>query len=256
MFGGVSCTKRPRRRRFPGLTVEQVAELHSRRRMAMLTLLSIIGARSGALDERARPLECIGLADPPDQDRQKCLLQRVGEGDTQAVAECIDRFGGLVWSLARKLIGNPSEAEDAVQEVFIGLWKNAARYDPSVASETTFITMIARRRLIDRWRKTGRRPNGDAADVDDVPIHAEADEHHPVELAEEAARATEAIKQLRPEQQEVLNLAVCQGWSHQLIADRLCLPLGTVKTHVRRGLMRVRELLEADAGTGPEEAVS
>ena len=201
-------------------------------------------------------MECVALADPPAQDGQKCLLQRVGEGDTQAVAECIDRFGGLVWSLARKLIGNPAEAEDAVQEVFIGLWKNAARYDPSVGSEITFVTMIARRRLIDWWRKTGRRPNGDAADVDNLPLHAAASAHHRVELAEEAARATEAIKQLRPEQQEVLNLAVCQGWSHQLIADRLCLPLGTVKTHVRRGLMRVRELLGADVGTGAEEAAS
>jgi RNA polymerase sigma factor (sigma-70 family) len=199
-------------------------------------------------------LERIALADPPNQDGEMCLLQRVGEGDTRAVAECIDRFGGLIWSLARKLIGDPSEAEDAVQEVFIALWKNASRYDPRVASETTFVTMIARRRLIDRWRKKGRRPDDDAADLDDVPIHTAADERRQVELAEEAARATEAIKQLRPEQQEVLNLAVCQGWSHQLIADRLCLPLGTVKTHVRRGLMRVRELLEAEAGTGAQEA--
>jgi RNA polymerase sigma-70 factor (ECF subfamily) len=200
--------------------------------------------------------ECVAVADLPGQDRQKSLLQRVGEGDTHAVAECIDRFGGLVWSLARKLIGNPSEAEDAVQEAFIGLWQNAARYDPSVASEATFVTMIARRRLIDRWRKAGRRPNGDAADVDDLPLHAASDDHGQVELAQEAARATDAIKQLRPEQQEVLNLAVCQGWSHQLIADRLCLPLGTVKTHVRRGLMRVRELLEVDVRTGAEEAAS
>jgi RNA polymerase sigma-70 factor (ECF subfamily) len=184
------------------------------------------------------------------------LLRRVGEGDTQAVAECLDRFGGLVWSLARRLSVSPSDAEDAVQEVFIELWKNAARFDPSRASETTFVTMIARRRLIDRWRKAGRRPNGDAADVDEVPVHAAANDHELVELAEEAARATEAISQLRPQQQEVLRLTVCQGWSHQLVADRLHLPLGTVKTHVRRGLMRVRELLAADTGAGTEGAAS
>ncbi|MBN2560994.1 MAG: sigma-70 family RNA polymerase sigma factor [Phycisphaerae bacterium] len=198
----------------------------------------------------------MALADTPDQHGQKCLLQRVGEGDTRAVAECIDRFGGLVWSLARKLIGNPAEAEDAVQEVSIALWKDASRFDPSVASEITFVTMIARRRLIDRWRKIGRRPNGDATDVDVVPIQAEEDEHSQVELAEEAARATETINLLRPKQREVLNLAVCEGWSHQLIADRLCMPLGTVKTHVRRGLVRVRELLQAESGAGAEEAAS
>lgn len=222
----------------------------------MLVLVPSIGAPCGALGERARFLGCTALADPSDQDGQSCLLQRVGEGDTRAVAECIDRFGGLVWSLARRLTVDPSEAEDAVQDVFIELWKNAVRYDPSIASEPTFVTMIARRRLIDRWRKKGRRPNGDAADVDDVPIHAATDEHNRVELAEEAARAAEAIKQLRPQQQEVLNLAVCQGWSHQLIADRLCLPIGTVKTHVRRGLMRVRELLEADTRAGAKGATS
>ena len=222
----------------------------------MIAPLPVVGLPRGALDYVARFSESVALADLPAQDGHKCLLQRVGEGDTRAVAECIDRFGGLVWSLARKLIRNPAEAEDAVQEVFIGLWQNAARYDPSVASEATFVTMIARRRLIDRWRKAGRRPKSDASDVDDLPLHAASDDHDSVELAEEAARATDAIKQLRPEQQEVLNLAVCQGWSHQLIADRLCLPLGTVKTHVRRGLMRVRELLEADVGTRAEEAAS
>ena len=223
--------------------------------MAMVTVLPITEASPGALDEGLRSMERVALATPA-QDGQKCLLQRVGEGDTQAVAECIDRFGGLVWSLARKLIRNPAEAEDATQEVFIELWKSAARYDPSVASETTFVTMIARRRLIDLWRKTGRRPNGDAADVDDLPLHAVASWQHRLELAEEVARANEAIEQLRPEQKEVLSLAVCEGWSHQLIADRLSLPVGTVKTHVRRGLMRVRELLGPDSGAEPEESAS
>ena len=219
---------------------------------AMLTLASRLLTRPRASHGWARSSECVALADLSNQDRKDCLLQRVGEGDPQAVAECIDRFGGLIWSLARKLSVGPSEAEDAVQEVFIALWKNAARFDPSVASETTFVTMIARRRIIDRWRKTGRRPNGDAADVDDVPIQSADEKQDRVELAEEATRAAEAIEQLKPKQQEILRLAVCQGWSHQVIADRLCLPLGTVKTNVRRGLQRVRELLQEDglAGAG------
>jgi RNA polymerase sigma-70 factor (ECF subfamily) len=217
--------------------------------------LILSGSVTGATDFRARSnraqtLEFIDLAQPADSNVEKSLLERVGKGDAHAVAECIDHFGGLVWSLARRLAVLPSEAEDAVQEVFVELWKSAARYDPSVASETTFVAMIARRRLIDRRRRTSRRPNGNAADVDDLPIRAAPDEHDRVELADEVARATEAMQQLRPEQQEVLNLSVCQGWSHQRIAERLCLPLGTVKTHVRRGLMRVRELLEADAQDG------
>jgi RNA polymerase sigma-70 factor (ECF subfamily) len=71
----------------------------------------------------------------------------VGEGDTRAVAECIDRFGGLIWSLARRLSAGPADAEDAVQEVFIALWENAGRFDPEKGAEVTFVAMIARPRL-------------------------------------------------------------------------------------------------------------
>ena len=173
------------------------------------------------------------------------LLQRVAAGDTGAVAECVDTYGGLVWSLARRTLNRPSEAEDAVQEVFIALWKNASRFDPSIASETTFVAMIARRRLIDRQRRNVRRPEGDAVAVEDLPLSA-PEELKQFELQDEAAKAAAALEQLKPEQRNVLRLAVCHGWPHQLIADRLGLPLGTVKTHVRRGLIRVREELAAE----------
>jgi len=181
------------------------------------------------------------------------LLPRVASGDTQAIAECIDRYGGLIWSLARRLLANAADAEDAVQEVYIELWKNAARYDVSVASETTFVAMIARRRLIDRRRKESRRIESDAVVIDDLPLGTTNGGENQLELTDEAAHATAALQQLRPEEQKVLRLAVCQGWSHQLIAERLCLPLGTVKTHVRRGLIRVREQLESQQkDRGPE----
>jgi RNA polymerase sigma-70 factor (ECF subfamily) len=139
------------------------------------------------------------------------LLQRVSEGDAKAVAACIDRFGGLVWSLARKLIGNASDAEDAVKDVFISIWKNASRYKSSVASEATFVTMIARRRLIDRLRKKQRRVNGDAVDVDDVSVSSDTHDDRSLELDGEVDRVTSAMGELRPEQRRVLSLAVCRG---------------------------------------------
>ncbi|MCB9867751.1 MAG: sigma-70 family RNA polymerase sigma factor [Phycisphaerales bacterium] len=179
------------------------------------------------------------------------LLQRVAAGDTAAVAACVDAFGGLVWSLARRLIGHAEEAEDAVQEVFIELWKNAARFDPEVAAESTFVAMIARRRLIDRRRRLARRPERGAVSVDDAVLAA-PDVLGQVDLKDEAAHAAAALEQLKPEQRRVLQLAVCQGWPHQVIADRLGIPLGTVKTHVRRGLIKVREELAA----ARKEAVS
>ena len=181
------------------------------------------------------------------------LLQRVAAGDTAAVAECVDTFGGLVWSLARRILNRPSEAEDAVQEVFIALWKNASRFDPSIASETTFVAMIARRRLIDRQRRNARRPEGEPVAIEDLPLSA-PEEPEQLELQDEAAKAVAALEQLKPEQRNVLRLAVCQGWPHQLIADRLGLPLGTVKTHVRRGLIKVREELAAEGIAPSKEA--
>jgi RNA polymerase sigma-70 factor (ECF subfamily) len=159
-----------------------------------------------------------------------------------------------VWSLARKLTNDPTEAEDAVQEAFIEIWKNASRYDASVASEATFVTMIARRRLIDRWRQRGRRPNGDASDVSELPIEDVVDHHVSVEVAEEVARVTRAMSRLHPNQQKALRLAVCDGWSHQQIGDHLSMPLGTVKTNIRRGLMRVRALLDSDGSATRKEA--
>jgi RNA polymerase sigma-70 factor (ECF subfamily) len=173
------------------------------------------------------------------------LLQRVAAGEPAAVEACIDCYGGLIWSLARKLVGAHADAEDAVQEVFIDLWKSADRFDPNVASEPTFVAMIARRRLIDSNRRRLRRPDqGQPVPIEDVDVPSGGQESDSAELADESSRAAAAIRELRPEQQEILRLSIYEGWSHQRIADHLQVPLGTVKTHVRRGLIRVRELIQ------------
>src|SRR5262245_63951716 len=89
------------------------------------------------------------------------LLGRVAAGDQAAIRECIARYGGVVWSLARRFEARDGDAEDAVQEIFLDLWKSAARFDRQIASEAAFVAMIARRRLIDRKRTRGRRPTID-----------------------------------------------------------------------------------------------
>lgn len=86
------------------------------------------------------------------------ILARVAAGDKGVVAECLDRYGALVWSLVRARIRNAADAEDAAQEIFVDLWKSAARYDSRVASEAVFIATIARRRVLDRLRAVRRRP--------------------------------------------------------------------------------------------------
>lgn len=169
------------------------------------------------------------------------ILNRIAAGDKTAVEECLKKYGGLVWSLARRMLRNSDDAEDAVQEIFLDVWKNAAKFDASQASETTFIAMIARRRLIDRIRFTSRRITADAFDEGMTEPMDRADEKMQISL--EANDAVKALKSLRPEQQEVLQLSIVQGMSHQEIAERTGMPLGTVKTHARRGILQAREFL-------------
>lgn len=175
------------------------------------------------------------------------LLERVGSGDSAAVRECIDRFSGLIWSLARRAGMNASEAEDSVQEIFVEIWKSAGRYRPEIASETAFVATIARRRLIDARRRTSRRPAGQALGEHDTPAPPISDR---AEVTQEASRAARALEQLSAEQRRVLRLSVFEGLSHEKIATATGLPLGTVKTHARRGLIRIRAMLGAE---GPPE---
>jgi RNA polymerase sigma-70 factor (ECF subfamily) len=168
------------------------------------------------------------------------LMARVAAGQPGAVQECIDRYGGLIWSLARRLIHTQAEAEDAVQEIFVEIWRNAWKYDASVASETAFVAMLARRRLIDRRRRLDRRH-----DKEPLPEASPATPPRGLDaaLTEEAALAASALEQLSVEQRRCLRLSVYEGLSHEKIAASTGLPLGTVKTHVRRGLIKIRQTL-------------
>lgn len=182
------------------------------------------------------------------------ILKRIASGNKAAVQECLNTYGGLIWSLARRMLSNSEEAEDAVQEIFIDVWKNAARFDEAQASETTFVAMIARRRLIDRIRKQNRQPNVDS--LDDILTEPSGVEGSDMQQSVEAKEAARAMKLLRPEQRQILHLSIVQGLSHQEIADALKMPLGTVKTHARRGLMQVRDILNSgEPKTGKEAAV-
>ena len=184
----------------------------------------------------------------PQKSLVEPILQRVASGEAAAVQECLDRYGGLVWSLARRFCSNREEAEDAAQEVFIEIWNKAGRYDATLSSEITFIAMIARRRLIDRGRRRQRAIQAESIDDDsNFPTDDQAQEL--VDIGDEAAKAANALQRLRPDEQRVLKLSIYEGLSHDQIAKVTTLPLGTVKTHLRRGLARVREMLGVDPAT-------
>lgn len=181
----------------------------------------------------------------PRDDTLTDVLPRLSSGDPGAAEECLDRYGALVWSLARRHTVSSADAEDAVQDIFLDVWKNAGRFDATRASEAAFITMIARRRLIDRRRRSHRRPQTLSLDVgfelaDPLARQPEA--------AAEVGLAARAIARLEPKERQVVLLSAHQGMSHSQIAAHTGMPLGTVKTYARRGLMRVREQLRSRPG--------
>ncbi len=182
----------------------------------------------------------------------QAILKRIASGDKTAVQDCMNAYGGLIWSLARRLSPNIDDAEDAVQEVFLDLWKNADRFDETLSSETTFVAMIARRRLIDRLRYSKRRISANS--IEDLTVEPVNVNGNNLQLCVEAKEAAKALETLRPEQRQVLELSIIQGLSHQEISDATGMPLGTVKTHARRGLIQVREFLGIGENEKEKEA--
>lgn len=174
------------------------------------------------------------------------LFERIAAGDQVAVRECLDVHGARVWGLARRFSTDRADAEDAVQEIFISLWKSAHRYDPARASEAAFVATIARRRLIDRLRARGGRAQTVPVEEHEIGGPNAAGQ---VEAALDLARVRDVMGGLEDEPRKVVELAVVHGYSHGQVAEATGLALGTVKSHVRRSLMKVRDALR-ESGAG------
>ncbi|MEM6295656.1 MAG: sigma-70 family RNA polymerase sigma factor, partial [Myxococcota bacterium] len=136
------------------------------------------------------------------------LLPDVAAGRPGAVAACVDRYGGLLWTVARRMLATSAEAEDAVQEIFLAMWQAAPRYTPARGSESVFVMTLARRRIIDRLRKAGRRPR--EVRLDDAPPAVDL----ALERGVEAARTVDALARLPEQRRDIVRLCVVEGWSH------------------------------------------
>lgn len=173
-------------------------------------------------------------------DASTPLLPRIAAGDERAVRDCVRRYGALVWSLVRRSSVEDGDAEDAVQEVFIDLWRSAARFDATRMSEAGWVAMVARRRLIDRMRRRQRLPELEPLALDfDVADESERD----LDAVWRAERARQVLRELPAAQRQMLELSLVAGKTHDEIARDTGTPLGTVKSHIRRGLQRARILL-------------
>ena len=169
------------------------------------------------------------------------LLPRIASGQTSAVSDCLQRYGGLVWSLARRFSPDEQSAEDAVQDVFLQIWKNADRFNAEIASEKTFVAMITRRRLIDISRKKSW-PSSGQFDFESIGSRERSGQQQ-AEISDEAAKAAQLLSTLPDDQQKVIRLSIYDGLSHSKIAELTGISLGTVKTHIRRGLLKLRSAL-------------
>ena len=168
------------------------------------------------------------------------LVQRVDGGDTDALRLLYDRYGGIVFGMSFRVLGDRQAAEECTQDVFVSVWRTARTYEPERARVSTWLLTIARNRAIDATRRRAARPvdpheeiwSGDEA----------ADTAELVAGADEAIRVAAAMAELPDAQREALSLAYFDGLSHTEIAERLQVPVGTVKGRIRLALDRLRAL--------------
>ena len=173
------------------------------------------------------------------------VLPRVSAGEPGAAEECLSRYRGLIWSIAARMLGAGEDTEDAVQEIFIEIWRSAARFDPEKGAEHTFVATIARRRVVDRVRRRTARPAPEP--LTELIESKEPEIDSKAEIDDEVQRARQALESLPEQRRRVLEMSLLEGETHAAISARIGMPLGTVKTHVRRGLIRMREVLGVNA---------
>jgi RNA polymerase sigma-70 factor (ECF subfamily) len=181
----------------------------------------------------------------PPQERQ--ILERMARGDGEAVRELYDRHARAVYSLAVRILRSQQDAEDVVQEVFTQAWTQAGRYDPSRGTVAGWLLMQARSRAIDRLRSRKLRPEG-AASTFEARDPGEGPDTQ-VLAGEYARRVREALGTLSGPQRTAVELAFFEGLTYSQVAEHLREPIGTVKTRIRQGLLRLKAALES-ARTG------
>jgi RNA polymerase sigma-70 factor, ECF subfamily len=200
------------------------------------------------------------LALPESQDRfamrrhhahlsDEALVALVARGDEDALAELYDRVGRIAYGLALRVLRDERHAEDAVQEAFLQVWRSAATFRAERAKASTWILTLVHRRAVDLVRREERRQADPLTDESAAGVAAEETDEA-AWLRFERERVQTALKQLPDVQREALELAYYGGFSQSELAERLGVPLGTIKSRMFAGLARLRELLDDSTQEG------
>jgi RNA polymerase sigma factor (sigma-70 family) len=212
---------------------------------------------------RSRAMEAFAsavLALPASQDRfamrkhhahlsDEALVALVARGDEDALAELYDRVGRVAYGLALRVLRDDRHAEDAVQEAFLQVWRSAATFRAERAKASTWILTLVHRRAVDLVRREERRQADPVTDDSAAGVASEETEEA-AWLRFERERVQSALKQLPDVQREALELAYYGGFSQSELAERLGVPLGTIKSRMFAGLARLRELLDDSTQEG------
>lgn len=170
------------------------------------------------------------------------ILARIVDRDERAVEELYTRYSGPLYSLAYQVTGAERFAQDAIQEVFVAVWREASRFDPARGAVAPWLFSLARHKAIDLVRREANIRKR-TADVD-LEFHESGDDvDHEVWTHIQRDRVREAIEELTAVQREALEMAFFHGLTHVEVAERLAIPLGTAKTRIRSALLRLRDLL-------------
>jgi RNA polymerase sigma-70 factor, ECF subfamily len=180
---------------------------------------------------------------PSDEE----LLRRVAARDEKAFRSLYDRFSPPLFALLRQMLDDEKDAEDTLQDGFLYLWDRASAFDPARARAFTWAMVIFRHKAIDRIRARSRRARMTERAAADLPAllnasPSRADEH--AAARDRRSLLAKALQSLPPEQRSLIECAFLKGLTHHSIAESLGLPLGTVKTNIRRGLIRLRDVLK------------
>lgn len=179
-----------------------------------------------------------------DRSSLVAALVRVVDGDRAAFAEVYQRTSSKLFGVCLRILGNRNEAEEALQEAYINVWQKAGSFDPDRSSPITWLAALARNRAIDRLRARGARPTEDLENEALAIADPAASASEELETHEQGQILARCIGELEPKQAEPIRQAFFGGTTYSELASREGVPLGTMKSWVRRGLLRLKECLQ------------